>query len=304
LLVAALRASGIEAYLALLSAGDDQDVSAELPGLGMFNHAIVYVPGVNGGKDLWIDATAEYSRVGTLPAQDADRLALIIREGTRELMLTPALRSADNQQVETREFFLAEYGPARVIETTETHGTVEGEYRTWYAGAGHQVAHRRSQDLHARHLSRQGAGELRAHLQRRLLEAVLHEDRDEGRAGRASRTSRPRPWACACPTSPRGCRITSTSASMPSTTARNTRRAPRTWCSSPFVTVWKYRIQPPPGFQARELPADGVMKVGPARLLTEYREEFRRLGECHLDLRHHQGPLHAGRDRRAGRGTA
>ena len=35
LLVAALRASGIDAYLALLSAGDDQDVSAELPGLGM-----------------------------------------------------------------------------------------------------------------------------------------------------------------------------------------------------------------------------------------------------------------------------
>ena len=45
LLVAALRASGIEAYLALLSAGDDQDVSPDLPGLGMFDHAIVYVPG-------------------------------------------------------------------------------------------------------------------------------------------------------------------------------------------------------------------------------------------------------------------
>ena len=45
LLVAALRASGIDAYLALLSAGDEQDVSADLPGLGMFNHAIVYVPG-------------------------------------------------------------------------------------------------------------------------------------------------------------------------------------------------------------------------------------------------------------------
>ena len=42
LLVAALRASGIDAYLALLSAGDDQDVSPDLPGLGMFDHAIVY----------------------------------------------------------------------------------------------------------------------------------------------------------------------------------------------------------------------------------------------------------------------
>ena len=48
----------------------------------MFNHAIVYVPGALDGEDLWIDATAEYARVGTLPAQDADRLALIIRAGT------------------------------------------------------------------------------------------------------------------------------------------------------------------------------------------------------------------------------
>ena len=101
----------------------------------MFNHAIVYVPGALGGEDLWIDATAEYARVGVLPAQDANRLALIIRDGTRGLIRTPALRSADNRQIETREFFLSEYGPARVIETTETHGTIEGEYRTWYAGA-------------------------------------------------------------------------------------------------------------------------------------------------------------------------
>ena len=45
------------------------------------------------------------------------------------------MRSADNRQIETREFFLSEYGPARVVETTETHGTIEGEYRAWYAGA-------------------------------------------------------------------------------------------------------------------------------------------------------------------------
>ena len=36
-------------------------------------------------------------------------------------------------------FFLAEYGPARVIETTETHGTVEGEFRSWYAGADNKA---------------------------------------------------------------------------------------------------------------------------------------------------------------------
>src|ERR1044072_1119804 len=131
LLVAALRASGIEAHLALLSAGGDEDVSPELPGFGMFDHAIVYVPRP-GGADLWIDATAEYTRVGTLPAQDSARLALIIRPGTKALTRTPALRAADNRQVETRDFFLAEYGPARVVESTETFGIVKGEYRAWY----------------------------------------------------------------------------------------------------------------------------------------------------------------------------
>src|ERR1044072_3158703 len=135
LLVAALRASGVDAYLALLAAGDDQDVAENLPGFGMFNHAIVFVPGAKNAGDLWIDATAEYERVGTLPSQDANRWALVIRDGTRALIRTPALRSVDNRQVETREFFLSEYGPARVIETTETHGTIEGEYRTEDAGA-------------------------------------------------------------------------------------------------------------------------------------------------------------------------
>ena len=58
LLVAARWASGIEAYLALLSAGDGQDVMPDLPGLGMFDHAIVYLPATSpGDQDLWIDAT-------------------------------------------------------------------------------------------------------------------------------------------------------------------------------------------------------------------------------------------------------
>ena len=125
LLVAALRASGIDAHLALLSAGGGQDVTPELPGLGMFDHAIVHVPAdAAGGEALWIDATTEYARVGTLPPADTDRFALVIRDGETALTRTPRLRSADNAQIETRTFHLSEHGPARVIETTETRGTV------------------------------------------------------------------------------------------------------------------------------------------------------------------------------------
>ena len=38
--------------------GSREDVAPDLPGMGMFDHAIVYVP---GPPDLWIDATDEYA---------------------------------------------------------------------------------------------------------------------------------------------------------------------------------------------------------------------------------------------------
>ena len=54
LLAAMLRVANIPAYIALLNAGSREDVAPDLPGMGMFDHAIVYVP---GPPDLWIDAT-------------------------------------------------------------------------------------------------------------------------------------------------------------------------------------------------------------------------------------------------------
>jgi transglutaminase-like putative cysteine protease len=271
LLIAALRASGIDAYLALLSAGDEQDVSADLPGLGMFNHAIVYVPGVNGGKDLWIDATAEYSRVGTLPAQTTDRLALIIREGTRELTLTPAMRSVDNRQVETRAFFLAEYGPARVVETTETHGTIEGEYRTWYAGADTKA---RIDDLKTYMRDNYRGKELLSY------EHTASDDFSKPYSMSIEMKDAPVGFTD-LETSAVGVRLADITSRLPEyfdsrleAVAEGEERDARTAdvVFEPFITVWQYRIQPPPGFQPRELPADDVMKIGPARLFSEYKE--------------------------------
>ena len=45
LAVAMLRAANIPAYVALLNVGNRQDVEPDLPGMGLFDHAIVYVPG-------------------------------------------------------------------------------------------------------------------------------------------------------------------------------------------------------------------------------------------------------------------
>ena len=136
LLVSMLRAAGIPAYLALLNAGEGQDVDASLPGMRMFDHAIVYVPGEKDGDSaLWIDATAEFAQVGDLPSPDRGRRALIIREGTTELTLIPAATAEDNILVEHRTFTLAENGPAKVEERSETHGMVDEIYRARYGGS-------------------------------------------------------------------------------------------------------------------------------------------------------------------------
>ena len=131
LLTALLRASDIPAYVALLNAGEDEaDVESSLPGFGLFNHAIVVVP---GSPAIWIDPTDPYARAGELPTSDQGRLALIASPTADGLVRTPEAISAENRQVETREFFLADLGPSRVVATSEYRGAVERDLRALYA---------------------------------------------------------------------------------------------------------------------------------------------------------------------------
>jgi transglutaminase-like putative cysteine protease len=119
LLVAMLRAVGINANLALLSAGPGRDVDPSLPGINRFDHAIVYVPAGGAGEGaLWIDATAEYFAVGTLPFGDEGRNALIVSPQTIALTKTPEARPEDSVLIETRTFKLAELGPSHVDEVS------------------------------------------------------------------------------------------------------------------------------------------------------------------------------------------
>lgn len=129
LLIAMLRAAGIPASMALLSTGPGLDVDPALPGIGEFDHAIVYVPGEN---PYWIDATDELAGLGELASADQGRRALIADPATAELVLTPVLPSSANRSIETRLFTLAEEGPAHVAETTEWHGTKSSGVRRNY----------------------------------------------------------------------------------------------------------------------------------------------------------------------------
>ncbi|MFZ0340467.1 MAG: DUF3857 domain-containing protein, partial [Terracidiphilus sp.] len=113
LLVAMLRAAGIPAYVALLDAEARMDVPVDLPGMGLFDHAIVYVPGKN---PIWIDATDRYAQLGQVPMGDQGRLSLITSNATTALVKIPQSSSQDNGVIETREFTLTDNGPANVVE--------------------------------------------------------------------------------------------------------------------------------------------------------------------------------------------
>jgi tetratricopeptide (TPR) repeat protein/transglutaminase-like putative cysteine protease len=131
LLTALLRSLDIPAQVALLRAGEHHpDVDETLPGMGAFNHAIVYVPGT---PPVWIDPTDPYARAGELPVGDQGRLALIASPATTALVRTPEATAAENREVETREIFLADLGTSRVVEVTEYRGASELDMRRLYA---------------------------------------------------------------------------------------------------------------------------------------------------------------------------
>ncbi|MFL5350119.1 MAG: DUF3857 domain-containing protein [Hyalangium sp.] len=125
LLVGLLRASGIPASVALLRTGQE-DVQESLPGFGLFDHAIVYVP---GKPALWIDATDAFSPPGELPVMVQGRLALVASPDTKGLVRTPAATSATNGFTATREVNLSEHGPSRIVEVKEFTGSVAAAYR-------------------------------------------------------------------------------------------------------------------------------------------------------------------------------
>lgn len=136
LLVAMLRAAGLPAHVALLESGYGSDVNPTLPGMGMFDHAIVYVA---SDPPLWIDATAADTRAGTLPMADQGRLALIAANDSRELVKTPESTSKDNFERHTIDIQIPNYGSGDVREKIEVGGEMDSEMRAGFNVTGKQL---------------------------------------------------------------------------------------------------------------------------------------------------------------------
>jgi len=293
LLVTMLRAAGIPAYVALLNATSRIDVPADLPGMGLFDHAIVYVPGDPSRQSpaLWIDATAKYARLGQLPIDDQGRLALIARPETTNLLKTPESASKDNVLLEFRELKLGENGPATATEKTQPMGVFESNYRFYYA----DKPDKDTRDGLTSYVKYQYAAEKLTSVERtdpadlsKQFELTLacekarrgYTDLDSAQAAiRLDSLFLP------LPNELKQKEDSEEEKKKKEAQANEKPREPRTvdWeLAEPFTAEWRYRIVPPTGFVPKELPKDATIPVGPALLTEEFSAEKSGVVVAHL----------------------
>ena len=270
LLVTMLRAADIPAFLALLSSGPGRDINTNMPGMGMFDHAIVFVPGSATDPEIWIDATARYTQVGTLPWMDYGRWALVVNQNTDELKRIPELTAAQNVHTEMREFTLAEHGHAMIVETDNEVGPGEADYRDYYNGDSkelHQSAETYVKNMYlADSLTSLDHGDL-ADLEKPATVKFV----SKGARGTTDFTS-----------ATAAIRVEGLFDSLPKYfRAKEDKKededsskddTPRTadWSITPFVTEWQYKVVAPIGFKLRALPTDKDQKVDVVRFTQKY----------------------------------
>ena len=256
--------------MALLNAGSRLDVPSSLPGMGLFDLAIVYVPGTPG---LWIDSTFQFARLGQLPINDQGRWALIAKPETTALLKTPESASRDNVLLEMREIHLSENGPATVVEKTLPSGVFESHYRSYYA----DKPDKETRDGLIGYVKSQYVAEKLTSVDRTDPGDLSTQFALTLKCEKAKRGYTDLDNAIAA------IRVDTLFQQLPDDLKRKDDadekkkddgekpKKPRTadWeLDQPFTAEWKYRIVPPAGFVPKELPKDATVALGPA-VLTE-----------------------------------
>lgn len=259
-LVAMLRAVGLPATLALLRAGPGEDVHPRMPGLGVFDHAIVVV---RGEQPFWIDPTSNYARAGELPIGDQGRLALIIDEDTTALSLIPTMSASQNTYLETREIRLQEAGPARIIEVSTSSGVLEQRTRGSFSSSEQE----RTKGL-VDYVKRFYDAD-------KLLSSKFEGFEDMRQQARlsleASSTSLGASdlFVASVPVDQ-----SLVYSYLPEALTEHDPKHPRKGdllLPVRYQAEVRYRIVPPPHFKAKQLPKAPAIDMGPAKLLRQYR---------------------------------
>lgn len=276
LLIAMLRAVGINAHFVLVNSSAGADVDPELPGVSGFNHAIVVAELPNGAGEVWIDATADLLPAGTLPASVQGRRALIARRGQRELAVTPQSSSLANITREVREFFLVEEGKARLVETTEVDGEFGWQYRSWFStwndekGKENLQGYLKEEYATGELLRSEHSGpELVSQPAKLVIEAKdvqrgVSDVREAAVAVLQARILNKLPEIL---------RMKEPEDAKDDSGKKLSVRRHDFLLSFPFVVEHEFRIHPPPGFQLRSLPKAEDISFGPMTLQLRYERE-------------------------------
>ena len=110
LMMALMRAAGIDADFALVRTRKMGDVGDKATSLQIFDHALVYVP----KYELWLDGTAEYSGSHELPLDDQGAMALTVEaDGDAQMRRIPVTLPMEN------------YTHRVVRASVQTNGTIK-----------------------------------------------------------------------------------------------------------------------------------------------------------------------------------
>ncbi|WP_242347067.1 DUF3857 domain-containing protein, partial [Anaeromyxobacter terrae] len=262
--VALLRAAGLEAEVALAST-EWSDLPREVPGLGVFDRALVHVGGKGGA--IWLDPSSPRLAPGALPLELQGKLALVAARGTRDLVRTPASGPADNAALTVRELHLAELGRGRVVETRELSGALAASEREFRARI--PADHRdRMDERYAREVLRAGTflgAEVR-NLDDPSAPLAVRVEADESALAETGDEDALVPVGAAPVLEPLPAFLTAAREGEAAPSPRRDDVA----LSLPYRWEIRYRVFPPDGFRARRLPEDGVERFGPATLTRRF----------------------------------
>ncbi|WP_434387348.1 DUF3857 domain-containing protein [Melittangium boletus] len=129
LIHAMLKVAGVDSRLVLLRMRDLGSIGQEPASLAAFNHAIVYVPGM----DLYLDGTAEFHGAKELPSADRVANVLVVEPGGKATFLTtPEAKADDNATRLGMDVVLRPDGSATVAGASTVGGHMAPEYRRAY----------------------------------------------------------------------------------------------------------------------------------------------------------------------------
>jgi tetratricopeptide (TPR) repeat protein len=134
---------GIESYPVLIYAAADGPREKEdltLPMVGMFNHCIAWVPDVDGkGTPMFLDGTAQYHSIHTVPNMDRGATVLIVRPEGGEVVKIPEGTPADAGIDQTYRVVLRPDGGATVEAEMKWRGDMATQCRQIFSVEGQRA---------------------------------------------------------------------------------------------------------------------------------------------------------------------